>query len=189
MKMKIINPYKITKYDLPLMVLSDHSSGFIQWIIKWRTKGNYNHIMGMIRPGEFASQGNVFSSVPLDRYMTKQSRLKFFGFKNLTPDKKILIMTKVIDRLNKKRRWWQILGDYDWIGIFGQAIGLPAVNNPLKTFCVEEVREDYLDGVIDLAYEKDGVIYRLPRHPNPRQTNEFLKNHPEIVLYGRWTAD
>ncbi len=185
----MINPNRITKDNLPLIVVSTDSSGFIAMWIRWRTKSYYSHGMGMIWPGEFASQGNVFSSVPLDRYMTEQNRLKFFGFKNLSHENKTLIMKRVINRLNKKRKWWNYLSDYDYLGIFGQAIGIPKINNPLKTFCIEEVKEDYLDGIIDLEYEKDNVVYKLPKHANPKQFNEFLKNHPEIFLFGRWSAD
>lgn len=171
-----MNPYRLTSEDLPLIVLSSHSSGFIQMWIRWRTKSYYSHIMTMIWPGELASQGNVFSSVPLDRYMTKNSRLKFWRIKDLTQDEEELIYKRIIDRLNLP--WWKRL--YNYPGIIGQATGLKFINSIFKfPYCSQQVKRDFLDGVIE------GV----PDNPSPKDLNEFMKTHERFEVAGRWAAD
>ena len=169
-----INPRKIPKTRLPLIVLSDHSSGFIQWIIKWRTKANYNHIMFMLYPGEFVSQGNVWSKISINRYMTKNSRLKFWKIKNLKGYEK----TKLYNMINTdlKKSWW--FRKYDYLGILGQALGIKKINNPRTMFCSERV-----------AHYLSAIIPDMPEHPSPHDLNELFKKHPRFFTYGYWDSD
>jgi len=171
----VIDPNNIPSEDLPLIVLSDHSSGFIQWAIKARTKANYNHIMSMIKPKFFDSQGNTFSRVPTSRYMTSKSRLKFWRIKDLNAKDKALIKSRILNRLNlpKKKR------GYDYLGILGQLIGLRWINNPWKPYCSEQVRKDFLES----------IILDIPKHPTPKELNDIFKKHPWMEVYGRWSAD
>ena len=179
------HPYKMMCDDLPLIVLSDHSSGFIQWAIKWRTKANYNHVMSMIYPGLFTSQGNTFSEVPLDRYMTKNSRLKFWRIKDLTLEEESLIRGRILRRLALP--WWK--RGYDYLGILGQAVGLKFINNPWNVFCSEQVLKDWLEGIISLRIVDGDNVTELSEHPSPKDLNEFFKNHPRMEVYGRWSSD
>lgn len=141
--------------------------------------------MTQIWPGEFASQGNVFSSTPIDRYMTKQGRLKYWRIKDLTHDEEMVIKGRIIDRLNLpkwKRR-------YNWLGILGQLIGLRKLSSPWVPYCSQQVTEDVLKGIIDLAIEVDNKIVRLPQHPTPKDINEFFKLHPRMEVFTRWSVD
>jgi hypothetical protein len=181
-----INPYKITQEKLPLIVLSTLSSGFIAMWIRWFTKASYSHAMSMINPGEFASQGNTFSQAPLWRYVKKNGRLKFWKIKDL----KNWERNKIMSRVNKRLRlpYWKRM--YDYLGIFGQATKLRFINNPWKPYCSEQVKYDCLDGIIDLAVlDKNGKIVKLPKHPSPKDLNEFFKIHPRMEVYGRWAGD
>jgi hypothetical protein len=143
----------------------------------------------MINPGRFASQGNFFAEDPLSRYMTKNSRLKFWKIKNLKKEEKDLIEKRINERLTRKRPFWRFLTDYDYLGILGQAIGIKRLNNPFRVYCSEQILEDVLKDVIQLAIEKDGLIIRLPQHPSPNDINEYFKYHPRMEVYGRWSAD
>jgi len=172
----MINPYKIPKDRMPLIVLSDHSSGFIQWIIKWRTKANYNHIMLMLDPGEFISQGNTFSCTPLNRYVKERSRLKFWKIKDLKGCEKNRIGQSVNKDLNGS--WWS--KRYDYLGIVGQALGILKINSPSRMYCSERVSK-YL--------RKLNGFEDLPLHPSPKDLNEYFKTHPRMEVYGRWSAD
>ena len=169
----MIDPNRIPENRLPLIVLSTHSSCFIQWIIKFRTKANYSHIMTMIWKGEFASQGNTFSSVPISRYMTRQSHLKFWRIKELTEEEEELIRKRINKRLNlprKKRR-------YDYLGILGQATGWKWIRSPSgRPYCSRQVKWDVLDDIID----------GIEKYPSPKDLNEFFKKHPRMEVYGRW---
>ena len=171
----MINPHKITDDSLPLIVLSDHTSGFIQWAIKFRTNAQYNHIMIMHRPKKFASQGNVYSEINIDRYMTNKSRLKFWTLKGLTGRQRQKLISKIGDDI--KKPWHKRM--YDYFGILGQLTGLKFINNPLKMYCSERV-----------AHDIRPYIYGIPEHPSPKDLNEFFKKHPDqFEVYGRWSAD
>ncbi len=181
----ITNPNKIPKDDLPLIVLSTHSSGFIAMWIRWRTKAYYSHGMSMIQPGEFASQGNTFSVVPVSRYMTRNSRLKFWRIKDLKEWEKNKILSRINKRLNFP--WWK--RGYDHIGIIGQALGLKFINNPWRVYCSEQVKADWLDDIIGLLADLGIDATELPNHPSPKDLNEFFKNYPRFEVYGRWSSD
>ncbi len=171
---KFVNPYRFKDDDLPLIVLSTHSSGFIQWLIKFKTKSNWNHIMLQLNKGRFVSQGNTFSSIPLDRYMTKYSRLKFWRIKELPFSQK----NKLADLVNKdlKSPWWK--RRYDYLGIIGQAIGIKQVNNPNTMYCSERVAK-YLRKILD----------GIPAHPSPEDLNKIFKKHKRFEVAGYWWAD
>jgi len=171
---KYVNPYRLFEQDLPLIVLSTHSSGFTQWLIRWRIKSNWHHIMMMITPGMFASQGNVFSSASIDRYTTKFGRLKFWRIKDLTEDQKKLLSKMIKKDLTES--WWK--RKYDYIGILGQALGIKKINNPWSMYCSERVAK-YLKKFLD----------GIPDHPNPGDLNEIFKNHPQMEVVGYWWAD
>ncbi len=166
----MIDPRKIPEDRMPLIVLSDHSSGIIQWLIKVRTKSKYNHIMMLNRPGVFASQGNVYSEVPLSRYMTDQSRLKFWRIKDLTKDERKLISERINTRLSLPKS----KSGYDYLGILGFLIGFRWINSSAKPYCSENVM-NILEGIID-----------LPQHPSPEEIDVIFKKHPRLSVYGRW---
>jgi len=169
------NPTKFTKDKMPLIVFSDHSSGWIQFLIKWRTKGNYNHVMLMLEPGEFVSQGNSFSKCPISRYMTDKSRLKFYRITDLTEADIALLYGMVEDDLNGS--WWS--RHYDYPGIIGQALGISKINSPGRMYCSERVAK----------YLRALLLQGIPKHPSPAELNEVFKNHARMQVFGRWAAD
>ncbi|HHE04785.1 MAG TPA: hypothetical protein ENL19_01825 [candidate division WOR-3 bacterium] len=172
----MINPYNIPKERMPLIVFSDHTSGFIQWLIKFRTNASYNHCMFLLYPGEFVSQGNVFSSIPLSRYVKKNSRLKFWAIKDLKNYERY----KIYNMINKelKGSWWS--RKYDYLGILGQILGIVKINMPGNMYCSERVSKYLreLEGFED-----------LPEHSSPKGLNEAFKKHLRMEVYGRWTSD
>jgi len=170
----LINPYSIKQEDLPLVVLSDHTSGWIQFLIKMKSNANYNHIMWMHKPGMLASQGNMFSEIPLSRYMTGNSRLKFWKPKWTTSSR--LLILNMID-IDLKKHWWH--RKYDYLGILGQAIGIKKINSPGSMYCSERV-----------AYYLRKVFDGIPAHPSPHDLNQLFKTKEEdFQVYERWQAD
>lgn len=187
MAKKQLDPRKIPQRDLPLMVFSDHSSGFIQAIIKIRTKGFYNHVMWMHKEGMFASQGNTYSEVPVDRYMKRGNRLKFVSINGLTDVQKKYIIASINKKL--KRPWWQNM--YDWFGIVGQAIGFKKVSAPGLDYCSEDVPR-HARAIIPYVVDEDvkAFLEGLPHHGSPEDLNQYNKDNPEgNTLYGRWDSD
>ena len=183
----MIDPSKIDEVDLPLITLSDNSSGLLEFLIKFRTKGDYNHIMWAHRTGFFASQGNTYSESPASRYMKKGGRLKFYYVSGLSDTQKRLILSSIERKLNLPG--WKKA--YDWIGIFGQAIGIKKINTPGLNYCSEDVPY-HLKFMAGHMAEGDTkrVIEAIPNHASPQELNEYFKQNPNVfVLWGKWEAD
>lgn len=184
---KFIDPANILPANLPLLVLSDHSSGFVEWAIKWRTKGGYNHIMWMHRPGYFASQGNVYSEAPLARYMKHGNTLKFIKVTGLSAVQRHMILASIQKKL--KLPWWK--RRYDFLGIIGQATGFKWINTPWSDYCSEDGPEHVRDNKLlinTMANEELKLaLLNIPKHGSPEDLNRYFEAHPEAFeTYGRW---
>ena len=184
-----MEPEEIKEEDLPLIVFSDKTSGLLEFIIKFRTKGDYNHVMWSHRVGFFASQGNTYSEAPLGRYMKTGNRLKYFQVLNLTAVQRKLIIESINKKL--KRPFWQ--KKYDWLGIAGQALGLTWINTPWLDYCSEDVPQ-HLKYMAEKSLNEDTPLYKIimgiPKHTSPEALNEYLKKYPEhFKIYGKWEED
>ncbi len=172
--MNIIDPYKIY-CEMPLTVFTDNSNNFVSWVIKWRTAGIYNHVMNMKNSYSFLSQNpNGLKVVPLDKYLKRNIKLKFWEI-ICTKEQR----NKMLSEMEKDSNlpWYKTM--YDFLGIFGQAIGIRRLNNPMKMFC-QERNAKYLR-IID----KD-----FPRNLSPEGANEYMKTKPLFYkVYGYWMAD
>ena len=181
----------VDKEDLPLIVFSDNSSGFVQWLIKARTKGTYNHCMWAYKPRKFASQGNVYSEVPFARYEKYGNRLKFIKIKNLTfAQRKMIIFSienKLMLPLHKRL--------YDWLGVIvGQMFGLSGINTPWLDYCSEDVPSHLRDNVELMKSVQDTelryFINQIPKHGSPETLNRYFKNNQDFTeVYAKWDSD
>jgi hypothetical protein len=183
-----LNPKAISPEDFPLLVFSDNTSGIIEFIIKLRTKGDYNHAMWANRPGYFASQGNTYSEAPVDRYLKRGNRLKYVEVLGLTPTQKMLIKASINKKLAQP--WYK--KRYDWLGILGQALGVKWINTPWLEYCSEDAPQ-HLKFVAQYLQDDDpkkGVILGIPKHASPQDLNTYVKKYPEVFkTYGKWEAD
>jgi len=181
----------IEKEELPLIVFSDSSSGFIQWIIKARTKGTYNHVMWAHKSRKFASQGNIYSEVPFGRYEKYGNRLKFLQIKGLTFAQKKMIVFSIENKL--KLPWHKRL--YDWFGvIIGQAVGLKGINTPWLDYCSEDVPQHLKENKELLkSIGNNGLrdfIDHIPKHGSPEDLNKYFKQNPDYTMvYAKWDSD
>lgn len=182
----IPDPRLIIQDDLPLIVFSDRAFGLIAFLIKWKTAGDYNHVMLALRPGKLVAQTNFYAEVLMEVYMQKSCRLKFVSLKNLTPIAKNMLYESVARRL--KAPWWT--RGYDWLGVFGQAIGVKWIQTPGLEYCSEDVIF-HLKSIMNEMPEFDRmVINSIPKQASPQELNEFVKRYPEVfTVYGKWEAD
>lgn len=184
-----MDPHKIPPADLPLIVFSDCTSGLIEFIIKFRTKGAYNHVMWMHKPGLLASQGNTYSEAPFARYMKKNSRLKFVEVIGLTEQDRSAIQKSIALKL--ARPWWK--KRYDWLGIIGQAIGITWINTPWLDYCSEDAPQHlktWAEKWLDPSDPRSIAMLAIPRHASPQQLSDYFQNKPEFFrLYGKWEDD
>lgn len=174
MSTTMIDPNLIPEEDFPLIVLSDYTSGVVEALIKIRTNASWNHVMMMIEPGKFASQGNLFSNAELSRYMRDNNRLKFWRIKDLTPIERALIIGRVQEKLSSP--WWFRM--YDYLGIFGQLTGLRFIHSPWKRYCSEIVRDFIMN-----------IIYVPFWFPTPQDLDNIFKKNERMEVYGKWEGD
>ncbi len=169
----IIDPTKLTQADMPLFVFADDRNSMVGWFIKWHTKGEYNHTMMMIEPGQFVSQDfGGFHRVPLENYMKANMLLKFFSYNGLREEQKQFIYKKIEKQLKEN----PYKKGYDWLGVFGQSIGIPWVNNPWKKYCSERVGEIARDVSIPVGL-----------HDSPSVVNTIFHKHmPPLQIKGYW---
>jgi len=170
---------------MPYIVFSDHTSGLIEWLIKFRTKGHYNHVMFSHRQEFFASQGILYSETPFRRYMKKGNRLKFVEIIGFSDAQKLM----VIESIKKKLALPFYKRIYDFLGIIGQAVGVGIINVPWYDYCSEDVPE-HLKAAIITDADLKSVITAMPTHMNPESFNAYLKKFPQYfkVAY-KWDSD
>ena len=160
------NPKVVDQKDLPLIVLVDEKRGFLSWIIKNHSEGNYNHIMIQVSQDFFASQDFAgFRKVKVETYLKDNIRLKFWQAIKMTDMQKETIFSAIERDL--KAPWWK--RRYDFLGIVGQFIYIKWLNNGRTKYCSERVR-DYFKDVIS-----------IPNHPTPSDINRICKENPSIM--------
>jgi len=176
MEYKIIDPLKISSEELPIIVLVDNRNAFISWAIKSHSKGNYNHIAEVFKPGFVASQDPCgFHEVSLDKYMKPNVFLKFWKVKDITKGQQADWLHNIESELKKpwiKRR-------YDFMGIFGQLFNIRWFNNTWTKYCSEMVRSHIIDPL--------GL--KIPVHITPTEFNDYFNNDPRFEVYGYWFMD
>lgn len=168
--------------DIPILVFSDHTTSMFSWLIKWRTKGTYNHVMYYIGGGMFATQNNVYKKVKIEKYQHKKSRLLFFRLK-VSQQAKRAILKSIEDKLSLP--WWK--RRYDWWGIIGQAVGIKKFNARRLEYCSEDVIE-HLSACIDLVNDdQEAIITTLPRHEHPDKIKSIAMDNPLLFdMLGTW---
>lgn len=178
--MKYLNPLAIVEADLPLICFSDDRRGFLGWLIKAHTSGQYSHAMEMVEPHFFASQNFTgYKKVPIQKYMKPSILLKFYQPKDLSDKKKRQWKKEVEKELAEP--WWK--RRYDYIGaVVGQILPwqwFRKINNPWTKYCSERVA---------------GRLRRLlkmiiPLHRNPSELNAILKMNPKVEVLGYYFSD
>lgn len=173
--MKFLDPRDVSEKDCPLIMLADDRRGFLSWVIKHHSLGQYNHVCEMYKPGKIASQDfSGFRERDITPYIKPQYFLKFW--------KPVLT--------NKERKRWldAIRADlnspwinkkYDWLGIIGQALNIPKLQNPWLKYCSERVAAR-----IRYVY-KSTFPYQL----SPSGMNDEFKKDKRFTRYCIWFND
>lgn len=184
--MQINDPRHIPQSNLPLFVFSDNAIDLISFLITWRTKGIWNHAMSLTTAGKLDVQAWSYTEVPIQDYMKKGSRLDFYTLVNSSPSVSIAAQGYVSNRL--KQPWYK--KTYDWIGIFGQAIGFPKIHTPGLEYCSVDVT-NLLKSISHLLPLKDQlVINAIPDEINPQALHDYFVANPKVFKeYGYYESD
>lgn len=184
--MQITDPRSIPQSDLPLFVFSDNTTDLISFLITWRTRGAWNHAMLALNEGKFVWQGWTYQEGKMETYMKKGSRLEFFTLVNMSPEVRILLTSYVVNKI--KLPWYKKL--YDWIGIFGQAIGLPKIHTPGLEYCSVDVTLALKTVAPALSPAEQYIINAIPDQINPQDLHDYFMKYPAIFRqYGEYEAD
>ena len=129
------------------------------------------------KPGMVATQNfSFFTEVPIGRYLKPSLMLKFWRVKNLTQEERTFIF-KAVNRRLSLPLWKKT---YDWLGIIGQFFKIRRLNDPFKTYCSEQVHDDYLAQI-------ERIYYLVPKKPSPSDLDRVFKMHPEhFEALGYW---
>lgn len=172
-----IDPRKIPCKDLPLIILVDDRNSFIGWGIKSHSKGCYNHVMTMYKPGIVASMDFAgYRERPIEDYLTRNVSLKFWRYDNATEAQHIRFILEIMKRL--KEPWYK--RRYDFLGIIGQLLNIRWIQNPFKRYCSEDEA---------IHIKKAYGLKSVPTRPSPAELNQYFKDHIGWSVYGRWWSE
>lgn len=185
--MLLINdPREIPQEDGPLFISKDGTFDLISYLIKVRTQAEWNHSMLSRTKGKFVSQDLLLNEKSMDLYMRNGTRLDFFTL--------VDINTRAIDAMNtyvNKRLSgaWYTKG-YDFLGIIGQLIGIPAIHTPGLDYCSVFTLEVLRQMAPFLSDTSARVIMSMTRQSQPQQLHDMKINHPEVFNhYGMYESD
>lgn len=183
---QITDPRTISQADLPLLVLANTTDDAVASIIDIRTKGTYDHAMVCIHPGKLCTQGLTYSEVPMENYMKRGVQLKFIKIVNANPVFNLDFTNAVLARLALP--WYKKF--YDFIGIFGQAVGLPWIHTPGLMYC----------SVVDITLLKQSckslpahdqiVINSINNESSPQDIDNIEQANLDVLgTYGIYLSD
>lgn len=181
-----MDPRRIPQSKAIVWVSKASSVDFESFLIMWKTRGLWNHSMLMRTAGKFLWQGLQITEAPMEVYLKLGTSLDFFTLVDCPPQ----AMTAMLAYIEKKKggHWWT--QTYDFIGIFGQAIGCPWIHTPGLAYCsvfelsVLRAGAPYMDPV------KAKVIMAQPVESNPQQMHDLYYLNPSIFNYeGRYDSD
>jgi hypothetical protein len=182
----IIDPRVLPEDQMPFIVLSDQAN-LIAHLIDWRTNiaglHAYCHAMVAIDPGKFCSQGVTFLEQDMANWMRPDGVLTFVQLVNNSPAFTNAFKTSVQRRLSAS--WWTKM--YDFLGIFGQAIGQDWIHTPGLEYCSVDVIRHLVNACPYLPKADQLVINAIPRESSPEYLWYTILQHPEVFsVYGTW---
>src|SRR5665213_2551493 len=127
--MQIADPRLILQSECPKFI-SKSGVDLVSEIIQWKT-GLWNHSMLMRTPGQVVWQGLQIVEKPISLYMKKYVRMDFFSLVETNPS----AVSAMNNYINRRMAGAWYTQTYDFLGIFGQAIGVPAIHTPGLDYC------------------------------------------------------
>jgi len=164
----------IKQEHLPLIVFSDAVKTFLSYAIKHHTKGVYNHVMVMHKPGFVVTQNlDGFQELPIRVYMNGDHHLKLVSPLGWDVYKVQKAITFKLCAANKVKK-------YDFLGILGQLLGIAWLQSDKKEYCSETV----------IRFMQVGGVEYPNKHDNPSAVNKWMKQHKNLFkVYGYYVAD
>lgn len=191
---RILDPRLIPQSETPLLVFWNQKGSLISDGIDWRTDipgiAPQSHAMLCINQGKFVSQKmtifNAYTEVPMEKYMIKGGVLTFVQLTNDNMEFSQAFTKSVQKRLLSL--WW--VTQYDYLGIVGQAIGLPWIHTPGLRYCSVDVLRHLVNSCPYLPKQDQLVINNIPKEINPEALWNIILQHPKtFFVIGAWSAE
>jgi hypothetical protein len=187
----IIDPRLLSQSLGPWVILYNNIKDPIAQAIDFRTdiKGidPEDHAMLSIDKGEFVWESmtlwNAYKEAAMDQYLINGGQLKFVSLVNNNPDFTNAFKKSVQQRLSRPA----LENSYDFLGIIGQALGLPWIHTPGLEYCSVDVIRHLVNACPYLPKADQQVINNIPRETNPEQLWQIILNNPKtFFFYGQW---
>jgi hypothetical protein len=185
----IIDPRTIPQSMEPTIWFCNENN-FIAEAIDWRTdiKGlhPWNHAMLSINQGQFVwesmSLWNAYREGSMSTYMNLGSQLGCVTLVNNSPAFANAFAKSVQQRLSRPG----IENSYDFLGVFGQLVGLPElIHTPGLEYCSVDVIRHLVNACPYLPKADQLVINNIPSETNPEQLWQIILNNPQTFsVYG-----
>jgi hypothetical protein len=138
-----------------------------------------------INQGQFVWQSmgifNAYKQGPMRTYMNPGTQLGCVTLVNNNPAFDSSFSKSVQKRLTAP--WW--VTQYDYLGIFGQAIGVPFIHTPGLEYCSVDVIRHLVNACPNLPKEDQSVINSIPPETNPEELWQIVLNNPSVFsVYG-----
>ena len=181
--MIITDPRAIPTSDGPMIVSKGGGLDLESRLIRWRTGSWCEHSMIFLNQGQCIWEGPPYFYGPgkMEGYMVPNVCLKFYQLGDMNPAALKILQDYVNARIAAP--WWAKA--YDWIGIFGEAIGFPKIHTPGLEYCSVDAIHALEAMAPALGGDSQNMISLIPAEENPGFLDNFMAQHPSIVkLYG-----
>jgi hypothetical protein len=188
----INDPRLLLQSQEPFLIFCNENN-FIAQAIDWRTNLTgvhpWNHAMLSITAGDVVCQSmgifDAYKEQPMARYMVKGTQLAFVQMVNSSPDFVNAFTKSVQKRLTSP--WW--VTQYDYLGIVGQAVGLPWIHTPGLEYCSVDVLRHLVNSCPYLPKADQLVINAIPREINPEALWQIILANPQtFFVYGYYDS-
>lgn len=178
--MLINDPRDIPIEEGPFIVSKGGGIDLMSKLIRWRTKSWCEHSMLCINPGKLVweSTANWYGEGSMNSYMVPNVHLKFYSLVDINPLAVQLLRNYVYGRI--KSPWYNKL--YDYIGILGQAIGLPKVHTPGLEYCSVDAIHALKSMASGLKGDSESIINNVPDEESPGYLDLFMNQYPSVFV-------
>ena len=192
--MIVIDPRLIPQSMMPVIAFWNQPGNPISDITDFKTNipgiSPQSHAMLSINQGKFVTQRtaifNAYVEIPMEQYMIKGGQLTFVTFTNNSPEFYAAFAKSVQKRLTAP--WW--VTQYDFLGIAGQAIGMPCIHTPGLRYCSVDVLRHMVNACPYLPKTDQQIINAFPAEINPELFyDDTLDNPLTFNQYGRYDAN
>ena len=155
--------HNIPQEKLPAICFCNGFTSLFGMLISLRTNEYYNHFMMLTSPHEFASQWWWYKKFPVEHF--SKHAIKIVWNRDWTDVQRKVILQSVENRM--KEGPWKTR--YDILGVIGQAIGIPSIQNKKLDYCSETIKH------IALVDPECAKFLDSEPHPRPEEINDWVK--------------